>query len=342
MHDVIPPSAADDLLEPVSGDVPVGQDLSYDPERLEIEQAFEAAAASADAAAEIDWRETIRQIEGQIRRTKDLWLAVYLARAGTRTGSLATVEKGCAALAGLLDRYWPSVHPSLDEYGLQGRVGACESLTRYAEFLGPLQRVTLIEHPRLGRYSAADFARFSQDGDGVEGYGMFRAALADTSVQTVQTVVARLDGITEALHRVDAILTSHAMEAGITSSNFAATFEALADIRRCVLPYAGLPDPVGNEAGAGQDDAVASPSGLRRASERIDNREDVLHALDAIADYYQRREPSSPIPVALRRVRGWVSLDFMAILKDIAPNSVNDVGTVLLAREESNGGGGMM
>jgi type VI secretion system ImpA family protein len=341
MHGVITPTTADDLVEPVSDDLPVGEDLSYDPERQEIEQAFDAASVSADAAAEVDWRETIRLIEAQSRRTKDLWLAVYLARAGTRAGGLVTVEKGCLALAELLDRYWPAVHPSLDEYGLEGRMGACESLTRFAEFLGPLQRVTLIEHPRLGAYTAADFARFDQDGDGAEGFGMFRAALSDTGVETVQDVIARLDGIAEALRRVDTILTLHASEAGVTSTNFAPTFDAIAGIRRSVLPYAGLPGAADGEDHAAEGD-VATASDSRRVPGRIDNRDDVIRAIDAIADYYERREPSSPIPLALRRVRGWVSSDFMTIMKDIAPNSMNDVGTVLLARENNGGGGGMM
>jgi type VI secretion system ImpA family protein len=340
MHGVISATVADELVEPVAGESPVGEDLSYDPERQEIEQAFDAAIASPDAAADIDWRETIRLIEAQSRRTKDVWLAVYLARAGTRTDSIETVEKGCLALAELLDRYWPSVHPSLDEYGLQGRIGACESLTRYAEFLGPLQRATLIEHPRLGRYSAADFARFAQEGDGAAGYGMFRAALGDTDVEVVQSVIARLDGIAEALRRVDTILTSHAVDAGVTSTNFAPTFEALAGIRRSVLPYAGLPEPTADDEETAR--SVESARDSRQVPGRIDNREDVLRAIDAIGDYYQRREPSSPIPVALRRVRGWVSLDFMSILKDIAPNSINDVGAVLLTRDQGGGGGGMM
>jgi type VI secretion system protein ImpA len=339
MHGVI--ATAEKLADPVSEDFPVGEDLSYDPERQEIEQAFDAASVSVEAAAEIDWRETIRLIEAQSRRTKDLWLAVYLARAGTRIDSLETVEKGCLALAEMLDRYWPSVHPSLQDYGLQGRIGACESLTRYAEFLGPLQRATLIEHPRLGRYSAADFARFAQNGDGAEGYGMFRAALTDTSVETVQAVVASLDGIVEALRRVDTVLTSHAIEAGITSTNFTVTFETLADIRRSVLPYAGLPEPTEDGDGSAEPDIIAAGDSWRTPG-RIENRDDVLRAIDAIGDYYQRREPSSPIPVALRRVRSWVSLDFMSILKDIAPNSVNDVGSVLLAREDGKNGGGMM
>lgn len=333
MHGAIPAATFDEFVAPVSEEAPAGDDLCYDPERQDIEQAFDAASVSAEAAAEIDWRETIRLIEGQSRRTKDLWLAVYMARAGTRTGALETVEKGCMALAGLLDRYWTTVHPTIEDYGLQGRMGACESLTRFAEFQGPLQRVILIEHPRLGSYSAGDFARFEREGDGAEGYGMFRAALADTSAETLQDVVVRLDGIVAALSRVDEILTGHAADAGITGPNFAATFDALAAIRRSVVPYVALPETDGVDPGDAQNAGES-----RRPVDRIDNRDDVIRALIAIGDYYERREPSSPIPIALRRVRSWVSLDFISILKDIAPNSINDVGSVLLAKDGDQGG----
>lgn len=328
----------DSLLAPVSEDAPAGPDLSYDAERQAIEQAFETQGYSSEVGEDVDWRETLRLIEAQSLRTKDVWLAVYMARAGTRIGSLETIETGCALLAGLFEQYWDSVHPTLEEYGLQGRKGACESLTRIAEFLRPLQQTVLIEHPRLGSYSGDDFARFARDGESAEGFGMFRAAMADTSLETLQQVVSRLEAIESAVHRADAVLGAHATEAGELGTNFTPTFDALAAIRRAILPYIGADVAAdGGEPETTQDGDVASATSAPRAQGRIDSREDVMRALDAIGDYYQRREPSSPIPIALRRIRGWIAMDFMAILKDIAPNSVNDVGTVLLARTDDSG-----
>jgi type VI secretion system ImpA family protein len=328
----------DSLLEPVSDGAPSGPDLSYDAERQAIEQAFETQGYSSEVGEDVDWRETLKLIEAQSLRTKDVWLAVYMARAGTRIGSLETIETGCALLAGLFERYWDSVHPTLEDYGLQGRKGACESLTRIAEFLRPLQQTVLIEHPRLGSYSGDDFARFARDGESADGFGMFRAAMADTSLEALQQVVSRLEAIEAALRRADAILGGHAVEAGELGTNFAPTFHALAAIRRAILPYMGAsvsPEAGDDEAGHGDDSEPTS--GVARAPGRIDSREDVMRALDAIGDYYQRREPSSPIPIALRRIRGWIAMDFMAILKDIAPNSVSDVGAVLLARVDDSG-----
>ena len=108
------------LLAPVSEESPAGEDLSYDGERQLIEQAFDVPA---DDPEQPDWRDTIKLIAAQSERTKDVWLAIYLARAGARQGRLETIEAGCQMLAGLFERYWDSVHPTLDELGFQGRKG---------------------------------------------------------------------------------------------------------------------------------------------------------------------------------------------------------------------------
>jgi type VI secretion system protein ImpA len=321
---------AEELLAPVPGDTPTGQDLFEDPERQVIEQAFE------ESPGDVDWRATIGLIEQQFGRTKDVWLAVYLARAGAQMGRLDTIVTGCEALAGLFETYWDDLFPKLDEYGFQGRKGPCESLTKIGPFLGPLKRTVLVEHQRLGSYNGEDLIRFETEGDSADGFGMFRKAVEETSPDDLRAAVDRLDCMRDALMRADAVLMANAD--GDTGTDFKPTYETIDSIRRALLPYAGLGESA-EEAAASPDSGNASESSGPRIAGRVDSREDVVKAIDAIAEYYQRREPGSPIPVALRRVRTWVSMDFMAILRDIAPNSISEAGAVLLSRPDEDSGG---
>jgi len=112
------------LLEPVSEDQPAGDDLSYDPARSELEQVFDTPEEGAE---DIDWRRTVQLIQAQFKRSKDVWLAIYLCRAGARSGDLEVIQAGAQALAGLFEQYWDSVHPTLDELGLPGRKAPCDS-----------------------------------------------------------------------------------------------------------------------------------------------------------------------------------------------------------------------
>ncbi|MGH1558792.1 ImpA family type VI secretion system protein [Caulobacter segnis] len=225
------------LLAPVSDEDPTGPDLAYDPARYEIEQAFETEvsidASGVEASpSEVDWRAIVERIVEQSDRTKDLWLAAYLCRAGARAGQLDTVEVGAKTLSGLLEAYWPTVHPRLEEYGFQGRKGPCDSLVSQAQFIAPLRKITLINHPRLGRYSIDDFERFRLGGESEEGYGMFRAALEDLQGEGLGEIVARLNAIEDGLRRADLALTANADESGAT--NFKAAYEALGQMRRAV------------------------------------------------------------------------------------------------------------
>lgn len=327
------------LLAPVSEETPAGEDLSYDPERAEIERAFESSV-SVDASgvesegAEVDWRRIISLIEAQSGRTKDVWLAVYLCRAGARSSQLAVVETGALYLSGLLETFWEVVHPQLDEYGFQGRKGPCESLTRIGEFLGPLERTALLEHPRLGRWSGADFVRFSANAEAEDGYGQFRAALQDTAEEDLQAIAARIEAISEAFHKADAVLTANAE--GDTAPNFKATYDLLAQLKRGVLAFTSA--PAAEEEGAGEAEEGGSgeeASSGQKLSGRVESREDVVKAIDAITDYYKRKEPASPVPLVLRRAREWVTLDFLQVLEDIAPSSIDEARRVLASRNQS-------
>lgn len=314
------------LLAPVSDDEPAGADLYGDPERTEIELAFEPDA-------EVDWRHIVQLIEAQAGRTKDVWLGVYLARAGARMGRLDVVTGGCEFLAGLFEHYWEMMHPTLDELGFQGRKGPCESLTRIGEFLGPLRRVVLFSHPRLGSYTGDDLRRFADEGAAADGYGMFRAAVEETEPATFEEVLDQLDRMEGALRLVDAVLVAEAD--GDTGTDFTPTYEVVGGIRKALRPFVtGAQDPsTSDEPDDAADDApVASRGGEGRIGGRVESRADVGRAFDAVIDYYRRAEPSSPVPVALARLRAWVDMDFMEILKDIAPNSVDDAASVLLRR----------
>jgi type VI secretion system ImpA family protein len=318
------------LLAPVSDESPSGEDLSYDTERQQIEQAFEV---SADAAEQPDWRETIRLIAAQSERTKDVWLAVYLARAGARQGQLETIDAGCQMLAGLFETYWDTVHPTLEELGFQGRKGPCESLTKIGEFLGPLKRTVLIAHPRLGNYSGADLERFAAEGESADGYGMFRAAVAEAEQADLQAAIDKLDSIRDGIRRADIVLTANAD--GDTGTNFQTTYEAIESIRSALAPYAGIVVEAAESSGDASEYVTAGDvGGGARIGGRVASREDVVTALDAVADYYRAREPGSPILALIQRARGWVNMDFMSVLEDIAPESSVEAKRVLWSKAE--------
>ena len=72
---------------------------------------------------------------------------------------------------------------------------------------------------------------------------------------------------------------------------------------------------------AGVDSAAAAPA-AGSAGGVVKSRQDAIRALDAVADFFKRTEPSSPIPLFLARAKRLVSKDFLEVLADIAPEAV--------------------
>lgn len=318
----------DDLMKPVSPDSVSGPDLSYDPKRQEIEAAFEAGRLADHGEGEApDWSAIISSIKEQSKLTKDAVLAVYLARAGARAQRLADVALGCAYLATMFETWWDQIHPSLQEYGYQGRKGACESLASFGDFLLPLRRVVLVAHPRLGQFTAEQIEAFATQGDAAENVGMFRAAVGEIDAVELAASVNVLDEIRKSISRVDAVLTAKAE--GDTATNFTPTYEALDSIRKALVSVTGVGTPA---PAAGEQAQAAGAPAAPPARGSVESRADVIRALETIMDYYSKHEPGSPIPLVLERAKGWVNMDFLSILNDIHPAGAEEAKKVLAKR----------
>ncbi|WP_174278530.1 ImpA family type VI secretion system protein [Sphingomonas bacterium] len=310
-----------------------GPDMSYDDARVAIEAPFQLDAGG-EAVEERAWRDAIRGINAQVEQTRDLWLAVYLARAGAKVGDLQVVADGAELLAGLLEDLWDEVHPTLEEADFVGRRTPCDSLTKIREFLAPLRRATLWEH-RVGRFSGEDLERFASEGESAEGYAQFRGAMASTDPTEVKevfaTAAARLDAIKAALKRTDAVLVARA--GSETGTNFTTTYETLNALHKAVVPFAGLtPEPTPEAAASEGGGGMPSGPGL---SGRVNSRDDVTKAIDAIIDYYKVREPASPVATLMRRARHWVSMDFLELIEELLPDSATAARQLLVSKKDA-------
>jgi type VI secretion system protein ImpA len=50
-----------------------------------------------------------------------------------------------------------------------------------------------------------------------------------------------------------------------------------------------------------------------------------VRTLDRLCDYYARYEPSSPVPLLLKRARRLVDGSFIDILSDLTPSSLAEI-----------------
>ncbi len=318
----------DALLEPVSEDAPAGIDLSDDNDRLALDDVFESVQRSEFNGDEPNWRAVTDEVVQMLRRSKDLWLAVYVCRAGAKLGDLEQVAGGAMLLAGLLQS-WETVYPSLDDVGAQGRKSRCAELAQRRAFLSALEAVPLVSDSRHGAFAVADLELFAGEGEG-SNVGFARIMQGDGK-EKLAASLDHLDTIAEAIKRCDAAFTENAQSTA-DRPDFTPLMQSLRRMQKAIGAFIGSPSGA-DDAEDGDTSSEPAPSGVTGAPGAIRNRDDVVRALDAICAYYARHEPASPVPLALKRARAWVTLDFLTVLQDIAPDSLSDARRVLMRSE---------
>jgi type VI secretion system protein ImpA len=70
--------------------------------------------------------------------------------------------------------------------------------------------------------------------------------------------------------------------------------------------------------------AVSHGGSSMALPDRISSRDDVVKCLDLVVSFYDRTEPSSPIPHLARRVRRMVHMDFVELMEDLAPSGLKE------------------
>ncbi|HEY3454187.1 MAG TPA: type VI secretion system protein TssA [Bryobacteraceae bacterium] len=117
----------DDLLTPISGNSPGGQNLRYDPIRDKIKDARREEVEAPQGAwkTEVktaDW-DLVVKLAGETiaKRSKDLQLAVWLVDAQVRKEGFAALAPGFDFLRSLVDDFWDTLHPQIEDGDLEER-----------------------------------------------------------------------------------------------------------------------------------------------------------------------------------------------------------------------------
>ena len=111
----------EDILNPIPGGNPSGENLRYAPVYDKIKE----ARRQDDDAPQGDWQtarkvadyKTVIKLAGEAvaTKSKDLQLAAWLAEALLHTEGIAGLNSGLLLIRGLIENFWDTVHPELED-----------------------------------------------------------------------------------------------------------------------------------------------------------------------------------------------------------------------------------
>lgn len=136
-----------ELLSPIPGDNPAGTSLRYEPlydqikeARREDEDLPQGEWQTSRKTA--DWPLVIKlATDALTRRTKDLQLAAWLTEAWLRREGFAGLHRGLSLNRQLIEQYWDTLYPELDDGDAEMRAAPLEWLSLKLDV--PIRRVAL-------------------------------------------------------------------------------------------------------------------------------------------------------------------------------------------------------
>ncbi|MFP4044330.1 MAG: type VI secretion system protein TssA [Rhodosalinus sp.] len=329
----------DEFFKTHGEDAPSGPNLEYEPVFAEMEIAAQPGEERQMGNAVIeaedpDYRTVAAKAREVLDLSHDLRAAVYLAQAELSTDGLGGFADVLGYIRYCLEEHWETCHPQLDAEDDDDptmRVNAVLGLAGADTVIRALRRAPLTQSPAFGRFTLRDIEVAEGEIEPREGEASPDAASIGAAIQ--DTPEEMRAAIAEAARR--ALDHAQAIDA-VFQTRLPGEGPELAPLLRTlgkIVVHVGATSASGEpDAEEGDGDGVAEAEGPRAGHGgvpgRLESQRDVLAALDAITDYYARREPSSPVPLLMKRARRLVGADFLTIIDDMAPAGRDNVTLV--------------
>jgi type VI secretion system protein ImpA len=308
--------------DPCGPDLDMEGDLDYLNFFAGVEGVLPTTFFSLEDGSPFD-RSTV-DIQGQLRaiapllaRTRDIRLLLVQARLLLLNKDLAGFAQGLAATAWWLEKYWGAVHPQPVPGDFGGRSTVIAALD-LPTVIFPLQYAPLLEARRVGQISyrswmIAKGEAKPRPGDAeltqpaiTDAISAADPAVLATARKNIALVKTSVDNIRNAFY-------ANGQAPGLEKlSALAKTIQAFVD-PQASAPVAEDVSAEGADSGAAAAGATgAAPASLAQARD----------ALAAIAGYYSRSEPSSPILLLVRQAHDLIGKSFFEVMNVLVPSHV--------------------
>jgi type VI secretion system protein ImpA len=343
----------EDLLNPIAGDNPSGQDVRYDT-KLMVYDKIKEARREDDNLAQGAWEHErkvadyalVRKLaqEALATRSKDLQLAAWLTEAALRTEGFPGLRQGLVLCHGLVDKFWDTLYPPIEDGDSELRAAPLDWMGSALEI--PLKNTRLVsagydwfklkESKAVGYEDQAKSdkdkkARAKLLAEGKLAPEAFDKAFVETPKAFYLQAEKDLDSCLVALKSLDELCTA---KFGDAAPSLGKLQIALEEVRHAVHTLLEKkretePDPVEETpAAAGEAGAISAGEGsvahsgtpaivisVMTSSEPADRRE-VIASVAKAAAFLRKREPHSPAPYLMMRGLRWGELRAAAKLAD--------------------------
>jgi len=360
---VIHPLPFTDWCAPISDAAPAGANLEYDSRFQELERAGAGTREqqygdTIIVAKPPDWH-LMRDLSAELsQETRDLRVAVLAIEAATHFAGFQGLDQALNVLRHWVCELWDSVHPPLDEEDQNDpfvRINALARLCEEHRLPKQLLSLSLAEAPPHMKVTLGDIelARGHQISVS-EGTPRLSAAEIEATFLSVNLSDLRqtFAACQRSYQSLVAIIATIEKQTGARNWDGEPLKQRIRDCAEAVKLHlqdrlsaadsavtqvSATSRLLGDTDSAPVDDWLTqSEVASNRGSDAktIGSRDQAALVIEQVAEYFEHHEPSSPVPLLLRRARRLINQPFVEILRDMAPDGLPQVHRLTGMTEE--------
>ena len=330
------------LVKPISDEDPCGPDLD-----LDADLAYLNFFASAEPLLPMSYFD-VKDLDGNnkrfdpnsidlnvqfeavrplLARTRDLRLLVFLAKISILGRDLAGFTVCLEAIATLLDRQWTAVHPRAADGDLSHRQHTIEAMDALPTVVIPLQFHPLINSRRYGwiSYRTCLIAKGEitpRDDDTIIDAGALAQIFDTADITLLKATTKSFAELAAVVGRIQNTWSEKSdLSMVLNLDRLAGTIGGIAALFGGVVRRRD-PDAVPAVADSGrgaEGDAADGSSGGSLPVQRVTSMAAAATALDAVANYFARWEPSSPALLLVGQSQQMLGKSFVEALRILVP-----------------------
>jgi len=343
----------DSLLQPISDDNPVGNDIREDSSPTSPYYSIKDARNAARAAernnmfdgdsseADDQWRKILDLAPDILQNNaKDLEVASWYTEALIRRHGFQGLRDGFKLIHGLIDQYWDNLYPLPDEDGVETRVAPLTGLNgEGAEgvMIAPIRNVFITQGNEPGPFS----------------FWKYQQALDIEKIIDEETKSDKASKLGFSNDDVETAVSESSEEFFVNiRDDIVESIDTYKEIGRVLDEYCGINDapPISNiinilqdcqgainhiakykmpsedvEESTSSDDleqtTTESTGQTQQVSGPIKSRTDAFKKLTEISAFFRKTEPHSPISYILERAVKWGDMPLEDLMKELIPDS---------------------
>lgn len=312
-------------------------------------------------AEPINWGDVLALAEDLSAIGRDIRLLTVVARGLAGENGLTGAIEGVELLTSSLDQYWDSIHPQIRTGGNSTRrLGAIRELENdEAGLWGDLQRMEVINERGIGSVTLGHLAQASLNDAQVLAKGpsglsdseqaeliehhhsvlqrskVACRSMADNNADAFEELASNVLALEKALTALEDKVAEKLEGANLKFSDFKPSLvqisKTLSGTERAQEPEAKENTPTVTNVTEQNENSSTSDVGSRGGHTipaKLNSRDEVQTCLQLIIDFYERTEPSSPIPLLATRMKKMVPMDFLELMSELAPAGLKEFNNV--------------